>query len=151
MRRSPGSYVRIGRVNEVYLFDASSIVNLVRKGIVKPLADGVTLDLALYESLSAVWKEFKLLKRFDEAIALELLDIICDVFNAMKIISAKGLEKEVFDLASKEELTIYDAAYVCAAMRNELTLVTDDQELRRTASKLLKVTSSSELASKYRD
>jgi len=45
----------------VYLLDVSSIVNLIKKGMVKPFANGVTIDLALYETLNAVWKEYKLL------------------------------------------------------------------------------------------
>ena len=38
----------------MYLFDASALVNLVKKGRVKPLARGATIEPALYESLNAV-------------------------------------------------------------------------------------------------
>ena len=38
----------------MYLFDASSILNLIKRGLVTPLADGLTLDLALYECLNAI-------------------------------------------------------------------------------------------------
>jgi hypothetical protein len=40
----------------VYLFDASAIANLVKRGSLKPLSEGVTLDPAAYEALNAVWK-----------------------------------------------------------------------------------------------
>jgi predicted nucleic acid-binding protein len=41
----------------MYLLDAGAIVNLVKKGGLKPLAEGATLDLTIYEALNAVWKE----------------------------------------------------------------------------------------------
>jgi len=134
----------------MYLFDASSIVNLIKKGIVKPFADGVTLDLALYESLNAVWKEYRLLKRFNKETALMFIDIIGSIFSVVKVLSVRGLENEVFNLAYKEELTIYDASYLYTAMENKCTLVTDDQKLKGKALKYVKVITSSELASEYK-
>lgn len=47
----------------MYLFYSSAIINLVKRGYLKPLSKGVTLDLAIYECLSAVWKEHFLLGR----------------------------------------------------------------------------------------
>jgi len=38
-----------------------------------------------------------------------------------------GLEKEVINLASKEDFTVYDASYIYTAMRNGLTLVTEQR------------------------
>ncbi|RLE64713.1 MAG: DNA-binding protein, partial [Thermoprotei archaeon] len=37
------------------------MVNLVKRGIIKVFASGSTIDLALYESINAIWKEYKLL------------------------------------------------------------------------------------------
>jgi len=59
------------------------------------------------------------------------IDIINDIFNVIKVTSIKGLEKEVFDLASKEDLTIHDASYMYIAIRNKLILVTVDEKLRK--------------------
>ncbi len=134
----------------MYLFDACSIVNLVKRGVIRPFADGATLELALYESLNAIWKEHLLLKRIDRGAALLFLDVVSSVFNVIKLLTIKGLEKEVFNLASKENLTVYDASYLYVAMKNGFTLVTDDEELRGRASKYVRVTTSSELASKYK-
>ena len=131
----------------MYLLDASSIVNLIRRGSIRPLIEGVTLDLALYESLNAVWKEHRLLKRFDRKIASEFLGIISDVFSVIKIASIKGFEEGVFNLALKENVTIYDASYMYIAMKGGLILVTDDRKLKDRASKYLKVISTSELVS----
>jgi len=134
----------------MYLFDSSAIINLVKKGTIKPFAYGATLDLALCEVLNAIWKEHLLLKRFDKETALQLLDIISSIFNIIKIISIKGLEKEVFNLASKENITIYDASYLYIAIKNNFVLITDDKELKNKALKYVKAFTSSEVASKYK-
>lgn len=129
----------------MYLFDTSAIVNLVKKGVIRPLADGVTLDLAFYEALNAVWKEHRLLKKLDEDVALAFVGVIGRVFEVMKVLSIKGLERDVFKFAIREGLTIYDAAYAYAAMKNGFTFVTDDDGLKKRVSKYLKVVSSDEL------
>ncbi|MEM1849276.1 MAG: hypothetical protein QXH70_09115 [Thermofilaceae archaeon] len=43
-----------------YPSDSSSIVNLVKRGVLKPLAAGVTLSITVYEAANAVWR-----KRFE--------------------------------------------------------------------------------------
>ena len=131
----------------MYLFDASSIVNLVKRGIIKVFASGSTIDLALYESINAIWKEYKLLKRFDKDVALEFIGIISDIFEVIDIFSIKDLEEEVFKIASKERLTIYDASYVAIAKENNLILITDDWNLRNKASNYVKTMSSTDFSS----
>lgn len=129
----------------MYLFDASAIVNLIKKGVTRTFAYGATTDLALYESLNAVWKEFKILKRIDEGTALEYVDIIAKVFKAIRKASIEGDEEEVFKLASKENISIYDASYLHTAVKHKLTLVTDDGKLLSKASKYVKTIRSNEL------
>ncbi len=131
----------------MYLFDASSIVNLVKRGKVKVFVAGSTLDLALYESISAVWKEYKLLKRFDKDSALEFIGIISDLFNVVNILSIRGLEREVFEIASKEKLTVYDASYLALAKKYDFILVTDDENLRKKALNYVKTMSSIDFSS----
>ncbi len=133
----------------MYLFDASALVNLVKKGRVKPLAKGATLDLALYESLNALWKEYRLLERIDEETALRFVDIISDVFSVIDVLSVRGLEREVFELAARDGFTVYDASYLYVAMKNGYMLVTDDKELRNKASKYVETVSSNELADRH--
>jgi len=130
----------------VYLFDASAIVNLVKKASLTAFAEGVTLDLALYESLNAVWKEYRLLKRIDEDTALKLAEIISDLFKVIKTLSIKGSEREILSLASREGTTVYDASYLYTALKNNLILVTDDRKLKEKASRHVKVLTSSQLA-----
>jgi len=65
-----------GDGDAMYLLDASVIVNLVKNGCLKPLAEEATLDLAVYMALNAVWKEHYLLRRLDEETAKKLLGVM---------------------------------------------------------------------------
>jgi predicted nucleic acid-binding protein len=130
----------------MYLFDASSIVNLVKKGVVRVFAYGATIDLALYEALNAIWKESRLLKRIDEKTALEYVNVLSMIFKVIRKTSIEGSEDEVFKLALREGLTIYDASYLYLAIRDGLTLVTDDKRLLDKASRYVNAMHSSELA-----
>ena len=116
-----------------YFFDASSLVNLAKRGVVGLFIDGATLDLALYESFNAIWSEYRLLGRLDEDTALTLLDIVGGVFEVLEVLSIRGFEREAFDLASEEGRV----------------LVTDDRKLRDRASRYVRVVSSGELASRF--
>jgi len=106
---------------------------------------GVTTNLALYESLNAIWKEFKLLRRIDEDVALEYVQIISKVFEVIKITDIKGSEDRVFKLASDEKITIYDATYLYLAIENKAILVTDDSKLKEKAAKYVEVMNSNQL------
>ncbi len=131
------------------MFDASSIVNLVKKGFVRVFLDGATLDLALYESLNAVWKEYVLLSKLDEKTAIEYIETLTTIFDALDLLSIKGLGLEIFKLALKEQLTIYDASYLYMAIKNKMVLVTDDQKLRDKASKYVKVLDSRQIINSH--
>jgi predicted nucleic acid-binding protein len=131
----------------LYLFDASSIVNLIKRGALRPLSRGVTLDLAVYESLNAIWKEYKLLGNLDLETARLLVEVLKKVFSIMPLESIEGLEEEVFQLATKENLTVYDAAYLFIAIKNNLTLVSDDRRLLNKASGYVKTIRTTDLLS----
>lgn len=130
---------------KAYLFDASSILNLIKKGVTEVFLQGVTINLAEYEALNAIWKEYKLLKRINEETALEYVDIVANIFKVIEKLSIEGNEEKVFKLASKENLTIYDASYISLAAENKLTLVTDDQKLKEKASKHIKAINSNQI------
>lgn len=87
------------------------------------------------------------MKRFDKDVALEFIGIISDIFEVIDIFSIKDLEEEVFKIASKERLTIYDASYVAIAKENNLILITDDWNLRNKASNYVKTMSSTDFSS----
>ncbi len=129
----------------MYLFDASSIVNLVKRGILRVLGQGSTIDLARYEALNAVWKEYLLLKQIDRETMLEFADILSKIFDIIRIENIQGNEREVIELAAREKLTIYDASYLLLAIKKNLILVTDDEKLKKKASKYVKVKKTQEI------
>ncbi|MEM2820015.1 MAG: type II toxin-antitoxin system VapC family toxin [Candidatus Bathyarchaeia archaeon] len=57
----------------------------------------------------------------------------------------RGSEKEVLEIAIKEGITIYDASYIYIAVRNKLTLVTDDKKLINTAKKYTNAVTTTEI------
>ena len=133
-----------------YLFDANAIINLIKKGVTGLFSDGITLDLALYEGLNAIWKEYKLLRRLDEELTYEFINILTKVNRYMKTVSIKTFERNVFELATKEGLTIYDAAYLYIAIMNRLILVTDDDKLREKALKYVGVLTTDKVLELYK-
>jgi len=92
-----------------------------------------------------VWKEYKLLGRIDRETALSLIKAIGNVLTVIKMESIKGFEDEVFSLACKENLTIYDASYLYTSIKMQATLITDDQKLREKSSKYIKVLNTEQL------
>lgn len=129
----------------MYLLDSSAIINLVKRGDLKVFARSHTLDLALYESLNAIWKEVYPVKRIKRKTGLKLIEIISKIFSIIEVHTVRGSEKEIFELSLNEGLTIYDASYIYIAMKEKLMLITDDKRLRETASKYVKVISSIEI------
>ena len=134
--------------DKVYLFDASAIVNLIKKGFMKAFIKGFSLNLALYETMNAIWKEHKFGK-IDEETALEYIEVLTMAFKLFEILSISAYEKEVHKLAVKEELTIYDASYLFLAIKNKLILVTDDEKLKNKSLKYIKVLNSKDIEIKF--
>ncbi|MEM2792042.1 MAG: type II toxin-antitoxin system VapC family toxin [Candidatus Bathyarchaeia archaeon] len=128
-----------------YLLDASALVNIVKRGELFKLYDAVTLDLALYEALNAIWKEHFQLRKIDRDTAMEFITIFQRIFNVIDKISIEGLEREVFETSCKYGLTIYDASYITIAMKNDYILITDDEKLTGKIGRVLKVKSSREI------
>lgn len=65
------------------------------------------------------------------------------------MLSIRGFENDIFNLASKESLTVYDASYFYTTMKNNLIFVTDDDKLRNKASRYIRILTSAELSLRY--
>ncbi|MEM0044320.1 MAG: type II toxin-antitoxin system VapC family toxin [Sulfolobales archaeon] len=133
----------------MYLYDASAIFNLVKRGELRVFLGGHTLDLAIYEVANAVWKECYLLKKIKIETAYRLIELLSKVFDIIDLHTIKGFEKEVMDIAVKEGVTIYDASYIYIAMRDKLTLATDDRKLMDIARKYVSVATTSEIIERH--
>jgi len=129
-----------------YLLDASALLPLVtRRGkqlIVEASRETlVTTDLAIYEACNSLWKLSTLLK------SISLEDTV-DVANTLKDITLRSLIQPInfakldfsqtLKRAYKEQLTFYDTSYITTAESTEAILVTEDEKLRKAASKFVK-------------
>ena len=59
-----------------YLFDASSIFEIIKAGNLKSLVDGYTTDLARFELGNVIWKEVNLTKRISFSEGERMISIV---------------------------------------------------------------------------
>ena len=114
-----------------YLFDASALLNLVRRlgeGSLKILKENCILTLTIYEVGNALWRETRLLSRLTMDEAEEIMRAIITLIKFMQVIEPQD-PIEVLKISNEIETTFYDAAYVVTALRGGLILVTDDRRL----------------------
>jgi len=114
-----------------FLFDASSIFEALVERKVRALQGNYTIDLAMYEVGNILWKRRCLLKDVDDEEIAQLIGLIKRVLRLLKTVKIDCHEREVVDVAVRFKVTFYDASYVFAAKNNNLTLVTEDEKLRR--------------------
>lgn len=117
------------------LFDSSAIINLCGERKIDKLRDGWMLHLAFYEIGNAVWKQVNIRKTITITEANIVLDALTEVMKILKKPKAEDAVA-ISKIATKENLTYYDAAYIQAAIQNSLTLVTDDEKLRKIGGKV---------------
>ncbi|MEM1509154.1 MAG: type II toxin-antitoxin system VapC family toxin [Thermofilaceae archaeon] len=117
----------------------------MKRGEVKVFLKGSSLDLAIYEATNAVWKECYLLRKIGEETAYKLIGLLSKVFNVLDLYTVRGFEREVVNIAVKEGITVYDAAYIYIAAQNKLVLVTDDKKLMNTAKKYVNTATTIEI------
>ena len=114
-----------------YLFDASALLNLVRRlgeESLKILEENYILTLTIYEVGNALWRETRLSRRLTMDEAEAIMRAIITLIKFMQVIEPQGLI-EVLRISNEIETTFYDAAYVVTALRRGLVLVTDDRRL----------------------
>ena len=114
-----------------YLFDASALLNLVRRlgeDSLKILRGNYILTLTIYEIGNALWRETRLLKKLTADEAEEIMKAVVALTKFMHVIEPEE-PIEVLRTSNKIETTFYDAAYMVVALRADLMLVTDDKKL----------------------
>jgi len=126
------------------LFDASAIINLCGEKKLDKLLEGWTVNLAFYELGNAVWKQVYIHRKININEAMVILDSLTEVFMKLKK-PEKENALETLKIAVKEGLTYYDAAYIQASLENDLTLVTDDENLQRASKKYINTIKSNDL------
>jgi predicted nucleic acid-binding protein len=128
-----------------HLFDASSIINLCAKKRVDTLLEGGALGLAFYEAGNAIWRQVYLRKSLTPAEGRKALITLEAVLKVMGVVSVEH-GPAVLDIAIEGGLTYYDASYIHAAVKNGLTLVTDDERLFSVAKRYVSTATSQDIA-----
>ena len=139
-----------------YLLDASALLPLVtRRGkqlIVEASRENlVTTDLATYEACNSLWKLATLLKTVSLQDAVDVATTIKDLAtrNLIQTVNFAKLDfSHTLKAAYKERLTFYDTSYITTAKSTEAILVTEDEKLRKTASKFVKTIAYTDLENK---
>jgi len=127
-----------------YLLDANAFLDLVKRR--KTLIKGqYILDLTIYEIGNAIWKEAVLFKTLTKDEAVTLMDEITNIVQKLNIIRIQDDLDKIMEIAIKEQLTFYDAAYLYFAKKYQLILVTNDKKLYNAAKDKIKVLRSDEI------
>ena len=109
----------------------------------------VILDLTLYEAGSTMLKICRRNQKTAEESKSVLVEMVKFMQN-MRSLNATGLAQEIFDVSFKRNLSYYDAAYLAVAVKNNLTLVTDDHKLAKAArAELISVIDGQHLGPEY--
>jgi len=139
-----------------YLLDASTLLPLVtRRGkqlIIEASRENlVTTDLAIYEACNSLWKLTTLLKTITLQDAIDVATTFKDLAmkNVIQPVTFTKLDfSHTLKKAYKEQLTFYDTSYITTAESTEAILVTEDEKLRKTASKFVKTITYTDLENK---
>ena len=132
--------VRGGSVN-VYVVDASvyaPLVVLFGRGLIEALRKTriVILDLTVYESCNAYWKECVKFHRMHEneaLIACRASKMLIQYINLHKITDLDV--DEIMKIAIENNITFYDASYILLARELKAPIVSEDNDIVNIAPK----------------
>lgn len=118
------------------LLDASAIINIMLSRDDTPdlLKAWSILDLTAYEVGNAAWRLVHVQKKITGEQACNLLRYFELVRNGVSVLVIDDMES-VKRIAIDASITYYDSAYISAARKHSLSLVTDDRQLGKVASK----------------
>lgn len=133
-----------------YLVDASSVFLAIKtfeeEEALRLLSENSILDLTKYEVGNALWKEHRLHNAIGEKEVQEFLDLLRNVLPRTKILTVGPKDlSEVSRIAITERTSFYDASYVMVARSQKLTLVTEDAQLTKIASKHVRTISGAKI------
>ena len=140
-----------------FLLDASAILPLLTRSgrnliVNATQADLIITDLAIYEACNGLWKLATLLKTVSLRNAQELVALLNELTtkNLVQTVNFTAIDLlATLNLAQLNRLTFYDASYIVAAQRVKGILVTEDQELYKTANSYVKTISFAQLEKEF--
>ncbi len=121
------------------VIDSSSLVKFFsrEKGwekVAEVITEGVmTLDLAIKEVASALWKKV-LRGEMKEEVAINILSDLIKR-EAMLFVKQDDYLIEGFKIANRNKITVYDSLFIALAKLNNFELVTSDKKQYEIATK----------------
>ncbi|EHP71092.1 putative nucleic acid-binding protein, contains PIN domain [Metallosphaera yellowstonensis MK1] len=121
------------------VIDSSSLVKFFsrEKGwekVAEVITEGVmTLDLAIKEVASALWKKV-LRGEMKEEVAINILSDLIKR-EAMLFVKQDDYLIEGFKIANRNKITVYDSLFIALAKLNNFELVTSDKKQYEIAAK----------------
>ncbi len=132
-------------MKNVSLFDASSLIHAIKIGQLSLIYNNYVQWLTIYEIINAIWKEANITKSISAEEATKIVEIISDALRFTKILTPQQQEKQILTIATTLKITAYDASYIALAKKHNLTLITEDKQLKTKAEKLIQTKTISEL------
>ncbi len=123
------------------ILDSSILVKLVlaepgsreaKELVVSLLRDGYTLhtvDIALAESLNAVWKHVVIHKDLEAEAVRDVLEDLIRIYSKLGVLSTPELSEEAMEISLIHKIAVYDSLYIAAARKLGTTLYTADKRL----------------------
>ena len=96
----------------------------------------VTVDIALSESLNALWKHYLLLKDLSLDSFKEATRDLLILWSKLSIVSTYEIAKKAVEIAINKNMTIYDSVYLSLAQKYMATLATFDTKQSKKAHEL---------------
>jgi predicted nucleic acid-binding protein len=95
-----------------------------------------TVDIALAESLNAIWKHTNVHADLDPHDARAAVRDLITIHDKLGVLVTSELAEQTITIAQSQDITIYDALYIAAARKLNGTLLTSDRKLYNTANSL---------------
>ena len=96
-----------------------------------------TVDIALAESLNAIWKHVKIHKDLEADEAESVIKDLTRIYDSMNVLTTRVLSKEAAEIALAKDITIYDSLYIAAARKLKAILYTADKKLQNASNKII--------------
>jgi len=94
------------------------------------------LDLTIYETCNAFWKECIKLKKIDRETALQACDLSVKFTKFIKIFNISQLNLSVaLNIALRHNITLYDASYIALAKELNQPIASNDKDIILIAPK----------------
>ena len=95
-----------------------------------------TPDIALPETLNAIWRHHKLLKDIDEPAYREATKDALKLWNTLRTYETREIAIDACEIAIKTQTTIYDALYLALTRKLNSKLFTFDRKMIEIAKNL---------------